>query len=362
MAAIDITGSETAVQANAGATSEKAAQRIAIWLLFMCGLVAAMVIVGGATRLTDSGLSITEWKPVTGAIPPLSEAAWLVEFEKYKTIPEYEFVNYGMSLDAFKVIYWWEWGHRQLGRLIGVAFFIPLVFFLATGAVTRGLGVKLGGLFILGGLQGALGWFMVQSGLADRVDVSQYRLAAHLGLAIILFGLMLWLALDLRGKRAAPMAPQLFAPSVVIAGLVFAQIILGAFVAGLRAGFTFNTWPLMDGRFFPAGYFVGAPGLNDMFETIAAVQFNHRIGAYIVTAAGLWLYVKARSTALEPRARILAIAILGQVCLGIWTVVAATPLSLGLLHQAGALVVFSAALYTAHGAAPRTRSEPALVA
>lgn len=341
--------------AQDGATSPAAARRVAVWLFVMCGLVAAMVIVGGATRLTDSGLSITEWAPVTGAVPPLGEAAWLAEFEKYKTTTEYEQVNYAMSLDQFKAIYWWEWGHRLLGRVIGVAFLIPLVFFVATGAVTRGLGLKLFGVFLLGGLQGALGWWMVQSGLVDRVDVSQYRLAAHLALAVLLFTLMFWLALDLwpSGKIDAPRGLAIGAGA--LAAGVFAQIILGAFVAGLRAGRTFNSWPLMDGKFVPDGYFAGAPGLGDIFETVAAVQFNHRIGAYLVAAGALWFWLAARKTALAPRARLVLTAVGLQIVIGIWTVLAATPVALGLAHQAGALLVFAAALYAAHGASAVSR-------
>ncbi len=334
---------------NAGAASPRAGRRIAIWLFLMCGLVAAMVIVGGATRLTDSGLSITEWRPVTGAVPPLSEAAWLAEFEKYKAIPEYSQVNYGMSLDQFKEIYWWEWGHRLLGRLIGLAFFVPLVVFVATRQAGRALSIKLFGLFLLGGMQGLLGWYMVQSGLAERVDVSQYRLAAHLSLAVILFALMFWLALDLwpGARLTAPRGIRLGA--IALAAGVFAQIMLGSFVAGLRAGRTFNTWPLMDGKFFPDGYFAGARGVNDLFETIAAVQFNHRIGAYLLAGGAAWFYFAARRTEASPRARLVLAAVGVQIVLGIWTVLAATPIALGLLHQAGALGVFAAALYAAHG-------------
>ena len=333
----------------AGAANPKAARRIAVWLFIMCGLVAAMVIVGGATRLTDSGLSITEWRPVTGAVPPLSEEAWLGEFEKYKTIPEYETVNFGMSLDEFKVIYWWEWGHRFLGRVIGLAFLFPLVFFVATKKTTPPLALKLFGLFILGGLQGALGWYMVQSGLADRIDVSQYRLAAHLSLAVVLFALMFWLALDLWPSPKVNAPRGLFIGAAALSAGVFAQMMLGAFVAGLRGGRTFNSWPLMDGKFFPDGYFAGAPGFNDLFETIAATQFNHRIGAYLVAAGALWFWLAARKTSAGPRARLLLAAIGLQIVLGVWTLLAATPISLGLLHQAGALGVFGVALYTMHG-------------
>lgn len=323
---------------------------MAVWLFIMCGLVAAMVIVGGATRLTDSGLSITEWRPVTGAIPPLSEQHWLEEFEKYKQIPEYSEVNYGMSLAAFKAIYWWEWGHRFLGRLIGLAFFAPLVVFVATGQAKRPLALRLFGLFLLGGLQGALGWWMVSSGLADRVDVSQYRLAAHLSLAVILFGLMFWLALDLWPSRKASVSRNLRLGALALAAGVFAQMFLGAFVAGLRAGRTFNTWPLMDGKFFPDGYFASAPGFSDLFETMAAVQFNHRIGAYLLAAGAVWFYLAARKSALEARARLVLAAIGLQIVVGVWTVLAATPISLGLAHQAGAMLVFAAALYAAHEA------------
>lgn len=330
--------------------SPRARRAMAIWLFVMCGLIALMVMVGGATRLTDSGLSITEWKPVTGALPPTSEAAWAAAFEKYKAIPEYREVNYGMSLDEFKTIYWWEWGHRLLGRIIGAAFLIPFLYFVATGAARGALLWKLGGLFILGGLQGALGWWMVQSGLADRVDVSQYRLAAHLGLAIALFAAMWWLALDLWTERAGAGARRLMLGGLALGLLVYFQIILGAFVAGLRAGYTYNTWPLMDGRFVPRGYFAGAPGLNDLFETIEAVQFNHRIGAYLVVAAAFAFFVWARKSAVAKRAGLVAAIAAAQMSLGVWTLVAGAPIGLGLAHQAGALALLAAALFAAHGA------------
>lgn len=314
----------------------------------MCALVAAMVTVGGATRLTDSGLSIVEWRPVTGAIPPLSDDAWRVEFEKYKSIPEYEIVNQGMSVAEFKRIYWWEWGHRLLGRLLGVAFLLPFLYFLFTRRIDRRLGLKLGGIFVLGGLQGALGWWMVSSGLSDRVDVSQYRLAAHLALAVALFAAMFLLALDLRRPAGAKAAHPLFFGAAALGVGVYAQMILGAIVAGLRAGKVFNTWPLMDGRFVPEGYFSGTPSLDDLFETAAAAQFNHRTFAYLIAAGALGLYVSARGTAGARPALFILLAVLFQIALGVATVVTATPLSLGLLHQAGALGVLSTALYAAH--------------
>jgi cytochrome c oxidase assembly protein subunit 15 len=334
------------MEAQSSRISER---RISDWLFLMCILVAAMVIVGGATRLTDSGLSITEWKPISGAIPPLSEAHWQEEFAKYRTTTEYKAVNRGMTLADFKEIYWWEWAHRFLGRFIGIAFVLPLIFFIVTRSVSRALGVKLFGLFVLGGAQGALGWWMVTSGLSERVDVSQHRLAAHLALAILLFGLMFWLALDLRNGGRMRIRQPLFWGALALAGGVFAQMVLGAFVAGLRAGRTFNTWPLMDGAFVPPGYFNSPPRFGDLFESIAAVQFNHRLGAYLVAAGAVWFFFAARKVAAEPRARLVLIAVLAQIALGVWTLLAVTPLSLGLLHQAGALAVFAAALYAAHG-------------
>jgi len=270
----------------------------------MCALVALMVTVGGATRLTDSGLSITEWRPVTGAIPPLSEADWQAELEKYRQIPEYQIVNKGMSLDAFKTIYWWEWGHRFLARLVGVAFLVPFAWFLIRRRIDRALAVKLGGIFLLGGAQGALGWYMVASGLTDRVDVSQYRLAAHLGLAIILLAAMFWIALDLLRPPAAGARPRLFFGALAFAAATFAQMILGAFVAGLRAGRVYTTWPLMEGRFFPEAYFGDPARFSDLFESLAAVQFNHRIGAYLLLAGAVWLFAAARGSAISRRTAI----------------------------------------------------------
>ncbi len=327
----------------------KSDRAVVLWLFAMCALLALMIVVGGATRLTDSGLSIVEWRPVTGAIPPLSEAGWLGEFEKYKTIPEYHQVNLGMSLAEFKAIYWWEWGHRFLGRLIGIAFLLPLIFFAVARRIDRPLGLKLFGLFVLGGLQGALGWWMVSSGLSERVDVSQYRLAAHLGLALLLFAAMIWIALDLLAPRAMAARHRLAPIAIALLAGVYAQMILGAFVAGLRAGRVYNTWPLMEGRFIPAAYFTGAPGFADLFESMAAVQFNHRLGAYALFAAALAMMIAARKTALYPRARMVFAAVALQAALGVWTVVAGTPLALGLAHQAMALIVFGASLYLAHG-------------
>ncbi|MEL6378182.1 MAG: COX15/CtaA family protein [Pseudomonadota bacterium] len=347
---------------SAGATAQprRGAQdlRPVVWWLFaMCALIALMVSVGGATRLTDSGLSITEWKPIVGAIPPLSQETWLAEFEKYKQIPEYAEVNAGMSLGAFKEIYWWEWGHRFLGRVIGLAFAIPFLVFVVTDRVRGALRWQLLGLFLLGGAQGALGWYMVKSGLTERVDVSQYRLAAHLGLAIALFALMLTRALTLRRTytaRVSDAAPPFgrkstLARAWVFAGLltggIYLQIILGAFVAGLRAGYSYNTWPLMGGRFFPEAYFDGAPRFAALFETFAAVQFNHRMMAYLLFAAALVFAWRLRKTAMGKPALIFASFVSAQGLLGIITLLTYTPIGLGLAHQLGALLVLSTGIW-----------------
>lgn len=333
------------------AAAPKYRRAMALWLYAMCALVALMVTVGGATRLTDSGLSITQWDLVIGTLPPVSEEKWHSEFEKYRQIPEYERVNKGMSLEEFKTIYWWEWGHRNLGRFIGLAWLVPMFAFFGLGAVPgRRLKLALGGVFLLICAQGALGWYMVASGLVDRVDVSQYRLAAHLGLAVILFCLMLWLAfnLSLTGRHEGAGRAALRRGSLIFAGATFVQVILGAFVAGLRAGKTYNTWPMMDGRFLPEGYW-NHHGLMSLFETHAAVQFNHRLGAYllIALAAGLWVWWRKADEGAGKYGLLLLAVISLQALLGIWTVVAAVPVSLGLLHQLGALCVLATALYIA---------------
>lgn len=334
---------------------ERARRRVVWWLLVTCFLVAAMVVVGGATRLTDSGLSITEWKPVTGIVPPLSDADWAAEFTKYQTIPEYELVNKGMDLDAFKSIYWWEWGHRFLGRIIGFVFFLPLVYFLATKQVARGLAPKLIVMFILGGAQGALGWFMVQSGLSDRVDVSQYRLAAHLGAAFLIYAYILWVALDLLLNREGTSLPAklnnwtpLYMGSLFVIGLIYLQVILGGFVAGLHAGHAYNTWPLMDSGFVPNGYFFLSPWIRNFFENVATVQFNHRLAGYLIFVAVALLFKTVRTEKATAPVRtafyVLSCVVVVQIALGVWTLLAVVPLALGLAHQAGALAAFTASL------------------
>jgi cytochrome c oxidase assembly protein subunit 15 len=259
------------------------------WLVFMAVLVFAMVIVGGATRLTDSGLSITEWQPILGAIPPLNEADWQEALEKYRQIPEYQLINKGMSLADFKFIYWWEWGHRFLGRFIGIAFFVPLMFFWLTGRLERSQLPRLLGLFVLGGLQGALGWYMVMSGLVERTDVSQYRLSAHLTLATVIFAALVWTAMGYGNtRRPAAWTVPLGSGAFAVVLLVIAQTALGGFVAGLDAGMAYNTWPLMDGKIIPDGLMVMDPAWRNLFENALTVQFQHRMAAYLITGVVIW--------------------------------------------------------------------------
>ena len=331
---------------------------VRVWLFAVAALVFVMVSVGGATRLTGSGLSITEWKPIMGAIPPLSDAAWQEALEKYRQIPQYQHINKGMSLEAFKRIFWWEWSHRFLARFVGVAFLVPFLFFLAMGRIARPLIPKLAGLFALGSLQGAIGWYMVASGLSERISVSQYRLAVHLSLAIVIFAGLLWIAMSL-GTREAPShsLPSFYRRSAAwIVGLVFLQIVAGAFVAGLKAGNDYNTWPLMDGRFIPQGLGAMSPWWENLFENATAVQFNHRMLAYVLTAVVLWhvwsLLVRLDNSPVRASAMALAGAVVAQVALGIWTLLAHVPLSLGLLHQAGAVTVFGIALWHLHTLRP----------
>jgi cytochrome c oxidase assembly protein subunit 15 len=313
---------------------------IRAWLLGIAALVFCMVIVGGATRLTDSGLSITEWQPLLGAIPPLTEAHWQEALEKYRQIPEYQLINKGMSLEDFKFIYWWEWAHRFFGRIIGLAFFLPFAFFAVRGALNAKTALRCAVLFVLGALQGALGWYMVASGLVDRVDVSQYRLAAHLTLATVIFGALLWVALGLGRSRRAPSGQREWVALLIIA-LVILQVAAGGFVAGLDAGFGYNTWPLMEGALVPSGLFVAEPWWRNMFENAMTVQFNHRILAYVITVlvAG-YAYVE------QTRAGFLLLGTVAlQIVLGIWTLLWAVPLWLGLAHQGGALLVLAAAIW-----------------
>ncbi|MCT4657183.1 MAG: COX15/CtaA family protein [Cohaesibacter sp.] len=322
------------------------------WLYCVAFLVFAMVLVGGATRLTDSGLSITEWKPIHGAIPPLSVEAWQEEFEKYKQIPEYEQVNKGMSLDEFKTIFWWEWGHRQLGRFIGLAFFVPMMIFWLSGRLSRPIKPRVLILFVLGGLQGAIGWWMVASGLSERVDVSQYRLAVHLTLACVIFVALLWVA---RGYRSVDEVPECVSadrhlwPFAIVLGLLLVQIFFGALVAGTHAGKTYNTWPLMDGSFIPDLIYDSVPAWLSAFEDLMTIQFNHRMMAYILLAVGLLAALRLMRDGFGASMRAMVIAfkagLVVQVILGILTLLFVVPLGLALAHQAGAIFLLAVATF-----------------
>jgi len=322
------------------------------WLWFIAALVVAMVIVGGATRLTGSGLSITEWKPVTGTLPPLSQEAWQVEFEKYRQIPQYQQINRGMSLDEFKTIFWWEWAHRLLGRVIGFAFLLPFLFFLWRGLIDRPLGWKLGGLFVLGGLQGAVGWWMVASGLVHRVDVSQYRLATHLTLACVILSATVAVAVSLKPKAVPePVAPsRVRTVGSVMLALILVQIFLGGLVAGLDAGLTYTTWPLMDGHFIPPldNLLVIQPVWHNFFENVLTVQFDHRMMAYglLVLAVLHWLDARRVGGSVAGRAMMILVLLLAQAFIGVMTLVYQVPIDMALAHQFGATLVLIAA--TAH--------------
>ncbi len=315
------------------------------WLYLVVLVLFALVLVGGATRLTDSGLSITEWKPIHGVIPPLSEAEWQEELAKYRQIPEYQQINKGMSLDEFKTIYWWEWAHRLLARGVGFVFALPLAFFWLTGRIEKGLGPKLLGILALGGLQGAIGWWMVASGLVDRVDVSQYRLATHLTIACLIFAATVVVARGLAPHTADPARTETRRFAGILLAAVLVQIYLGGLVAGLDAGYTYNTWPLMDGAIVPGGLGVIQPVWLNLFENPKTVQFVHRCVAYLVLFLALWHMIAVRRT--EPgttharRAFVLFHLVLLQAAIGVVTLLLVVPLGWGLLHQAGALVVLA---------------------
>ena len=334
--------------------SDRQDRAIRLWLYAVAALVLAMVLVGGATRLTESGLSITEWKPVMGTLPPLSEGQWLDEFQKYQAIPQYRELNRGMSLDAFKTIYWWEWTHRLLGRSIGLVFLLPFLWFLSRGWIGPGLRGRLWIIFGLGGLQGAVGWWMVASGLADRVEVSQYRLATHLLLACVIYVAVLWTAQRLAKRGPTPSPLRFRAGALGLLVLVLAQIYLGAIVAGLRAGHIYNTWPLIDGAIVPetSRLFFDMPLWRNFFENTLTVQFDHRMLAYTIWILALIHAVDiAGSIKKGPfviGAFALAAAVTLQASLGILTLLMVVPVSLALMHQAMAMIVLTIA--TVHAA------------
>lgn len=337
------------------------ARPIAFWLLGVAGLVWAMVAIGGATRLTGSGLSIMEWAPLSGALPPLSEAEWRRLYDLYRTIPQYALVNQGFGLEGFKEIFWLEWIHRQWGRLIGLAYAAGLAWFWIRGRIPAGYKPRLLGLLALGGLQGAVGWYMVASGFeADRTAVSPYRLVIHLGLALVIYSALLWTALGLlQPDRAAPPEAQPVRRMVkATTWVLVAAMLAGGFVAGTRAGFTWNTFPLIDGRLVPEGYLDLIPWWRNLTANLAAVQFNHRLLATLaglMAAGAVWAGLRRLPSGPARRA-VLALggAVLLQYLLGVATLVHAVPVSLGTLHQACAVLVLTAALVALHALrAPR---------
>lgn len=333
---------------------------VRVWLYAVAALIIAMVVVGGATRLTESGLSITEWKPVTGALPPLSQADWQAEFDRYRTIPQYEILNKGMGLEAFKRIYWWEWGHRLLGRLIGFAFLLPFLYFVWRGAIRGPLLGKCLILFALGGLQGAVGWWMVASGLTERVSVSQYRLAVHLTLACVILAAIVAVARSLAGETAQQVPSRVKATAGALVGLVLVQIFAGGLVAGLDAGMAFNTWPLMDGRLIPAADQLAAaqPFWRNLFENALTVQFDHRMIAYALWALALAHALDASRSGgrAARRAWGLFALVSAQAALGILTLVHQVPIDLALAHQFGATVVLVFAVVHACGLVRKGRA------
>src|SRR5262245_16937196 len=343
---------------NASSGSHSRALRL--WRIAVAALIFAMVLVGGATRLTESGLSIVEWKPFTGTIPPLSETAWQAEFEEYQTIPQYQQVNRGMTLAEFKLIYWWEWAHRLLGRLIGAAFLLPFLWFLWRGTVEPALRGWLWGIFGLGAVQGAVGWWMVASGLAERVNVSPYRLAFHLTLACAIFALIVWTIRRLRPQPLANAPMRLRATAVVLLALVLGQIYWGALVAGLRAGLLYNTWPLIDGRVVPAAasLFFNEPWWCNLFENPLTVQFTHRTIAYVLWIAALAHAIDAARAGRAGLPMVLAIALTIQAALGIATLLNQVPILLALAHQGVAIIVLAIAVVHAERLAPRRSAVP----
>ncbi|HEY6027431.1 MAG TPA: COX15/CtaA family protein [Pseudolabrys sp.] len=322
---------------------------VRLWLLAAAAMIFLTLVVGGATRLTESGLSITEWKPVTGVLPPLSQAAWQAEFDGYKRIPQYRELNEGMSLDGFKTIYWWEWTHRLLARSVGMVFLLPFLFFLWRGMVPKHLQLRLWGIFAGGAALGAVGWWMVSSGLAgsDRVSVSQYRLAFHLTLACAIFAAILWTAQQLRRQAPREMPARLRLGASAIMVLVLLQIYLGALVAGSGAGLAYNTWPLIDGVFVPsaASLFHMTPAWRNLFENILTVQFDHRMVAYTIWAVAILHAIDAwRSGRGAGGALTLAVLVTAQAALGIVTLLYQVALPLALTHQMFAIVVFTVAI------------------
>jgi len=319
-------------------------------------MLFAMVVVGGVTRLTHSGLSIVEWQPIVGTLPPLSEQAWREVFLKYQQTPEFRQVNFAMSLEEFKGIFWWEYAHRLLGRAIGLVYLIPLLYFLARKQVDRALAWRLGAIFVLGGLQGVMGWYMVKSGLVDDPRVSQYRLTAHLGLALLIYAAMLWQALRLLAPhRIPPCDParrRLWRFSLVLTAVIFAMSLSGGLVAGIRAGLAYNTFPLMNGHWIPPDILALEPWYMNFFSNLATVQFDHRLIAWVLVVLVPWFWWNSTRISLASRMRLwcgaLPAVLALQIGLGIMALLLAVPIVLGVAHQAGALLLLTTALVVNH--------------
>lgn len=322
---------------------------IARWLTVCAAVIFGMILLGGVTRLTDSGLSMVEWQPIMGALPPLSEQDWLLAFDKYKAYPEYQKVNYDMDLDGFKVIFMYEYLHRLLGRLIGLLYFVPLLILSLRGMIRRPLLPHLLLLLLLGGAQGLMGWYMVKSGLVDRPDVSQYRLTAHLGLAVLVYSYMVWLILRLTSAgRARPSHPP--RRPLALVALVYLMILSGGFVAGTDAGFSYPTWPLMGDSFIPPALYAG--GWLSAFEQVTTIQFNHRMLAYIIVAIMAVVAVQNLATSSDSRVRLgvwlMLAALTVQVTLGITTLLSHVAIPVAAAHQGGAVLLLTSVLFFAH--------------
>lgn len=331
------------------------------WLLSVAALIALMVIVGGATRLTESGLSIVEWKPVTGALPPLGETQWNEAFEAYKKIPQYRELNAGMTLSEFKTIFWWEWSHRLLGRFIGAAYLLPFLWFLWRGTLQGELKRRLWLIFGLGALQGVVGWWMVASGLSERIEVSQYRLATHLVLALLIFAAIIWTVRRLTERPAVTAPRRLKATSVALVVVTFVQIYMGALVAGLRAGRVYNTWPDIDGGLIPSAdrLWFETPWWRNLFDNTLTVQFEHRMTAYalfVLAAYHAFDAVRARTGQAASGALWLFAAVAVQVTLGILTLLGEVPIDIALLHQGVAIIVLTLAMVQVERLSPRQTS------
>ena len=330
--------------------SGHASRIIGLWLLTICSMVFAMIVLGGFTRLTESGLSMTDWRPVTGWLPPLSDVAWQAQFDGYRTSPEYLKINKGMSLSEFKEIFWLEYLHRLWGRIIGLAFALPFAVFVYKRWVNKALMVRLAVLFTLGGLQGVIGWWMVKSGLVDQPGVSQYRLATHLLMAFLIIALGLWFALDLLDAPREDVSVHLRRLSSMTVVVVFVTVFSGALVAGLNAGMVYNTFPLMLGEIFPSESFQLSPWYKNFFEDIPTVQFDHRVLALTTFALVSWVWwvCRAQGRDVRTRANVLILAVCVQVMLGISTLLLVVPIGLAAMHQAGAVVLLAASIWLRH--------------